>query len=388
MTTRRADPATATFAVVTGGGTAGHVHPALAVGEALVGRGHEAASIRFVGARRGIEARLVPAAGFEVTLLSGRGIQRRLTLQNLGAIVGLAVACGRALVLLARWRPRVTVTVGGYAGVPASLASVLLRVPLVVVNVDAVPGASNRLAGRFAAASAVGFPGTPLPRAVVTGAPVRASVLEADRSPSSRAEVRAEFQIREDRLLLLVAGGSLGAGRINSATLGLAKAWASRGDVTVFHVAGDRNLATVGAEAAALDLGPCPGTDARLDYRCVGYEARLPALLAACDLAVCRAGASTVAELSAIGTPSILVPLPGAPGDHQTKNAESLEHAGAAITLSDGDCTPERLEELVSVLFSGPSRLETMGLAAGSVGHRDAADRVAALAESKARGPR
>ena len=376
-----------TFALVTGGGTAGHVQPALAVAEALVARGHEATTVRFLGSRRGMEGRLVPEAGFEVTLLPGRGIQRRLTLDNLGAACGLAVAGVLASALMIRRRPRVVVTLGGYAGLPGAAAAILLRVPLVVVSYDAVPGASNRLVARYARTCAVAYSGGSLPNQVVTGAPVRSAVLSADRTATGRLAARAALDVASGRLLLAVAGGSLGARRLNEAALGLAKSWASRGDVTIYHVAGERNIAGLEREAAELGLGPQHAPEGGLDYRLVGYEKQMPALLAASDLVVCRAGASTVAELAAIGTPSVLVPLPDAPNDHQTRNAEALSRVGAAVLLADRDCTPERLEELVESLLADPAGLESMAASAASVGHRDAADRVAELVETVAEAP-
>jgi len=385
VTTRSRHDSPPTFAILTGGGTAGHVQPALAVGEALVARGHERATIRFVGSRRGIEGRLVTEAGFHVSLLPGRGIQRRLTIENLGAIGGLLVACVLAVAIVVRRRPRVVVTVGGYAGLPGAVAAVILRVPVVVVSYDAAPGASNRLVARFARKCAVAYEGSSLPNQVLTGAPVRQAVLSADRSPPGRDAARATLGVPAGRFLLAVAGGSLGARRLNDAALGLAKSWASRSDVTICHVAGERNLAGLQGEAAGLGLGPQTAPGGGLDYRLVGYEQRMPALLAACDLAVCRAGGMTVAELGAIGTPSVLVPLPGAPNDHQTRNAEALSRVGAATLLPDGDCTAERLEELVEALFGDPGRLASMGSAAAAAGHRDAAEVVAALVESVAK---
>ena len=210
-------------------------------------------------------------------------------------------------------------------------------------------------------------------------------VLSASRTPAGRNSARLALEVPAARFLLVVAGGSLGARRLNDAALGLAKSWASRSDVTIYHVAGERNLAACETEAAALGLEPQTSPEGGLDYRLVGYEAQMPALLAACDLAVCRAGASTVAELAAIGTPSALVPLPGAPGDHQTRNAEALSRLGAALLIPDADCTPERLEELVESLLGDRARLEAMAAAAASAGHRDAADLVAALVESVAK---
>ncbi|MGA3351614.1 MAG: UDP-N-acetylglucosamine--N-acetylmuramyl-(pentapeptide) pyrophosphoryl-undecaprenol N-acetylglucosamine transferase [Acidimicrobiales bacterium] len=377
-----------TFALLTGGGTAGHVQPALAVGEALVARGHERSSIGYVGARRGMEAKLVPEAGFEVTLLPGRGIQRRLTGENLGAVASLILACVLALAIVIRRRPRVVVTVGGYAGLPCALAAIALRVPVVVLSYDAVPGASNRLVARFARKCAVAFEGAGLPNQVVTGAPLRTSVLAVDRSPEGRAAARAVIGVGAGRSLLVIAGGSLGASRLNDAALGLASSWASRGDLSIYHVAGERNLAAVSAEASRLGLVPqgAPGTG--LDYRFVGFEANMPALLAACDIAVSRAGASTVAELAAIGTPSVLVPLPGAPHDHQTRNAEALSVRGAALLLLDADCDATRLAEVVESLLADPERLVAMGSAAAAAGHRDAAEKIAALVESVSEGCR
>jgi len=384
--TRSENDSARTFALLTGGGTAGHVQPALAVGEALVARGHERSSVRFVGSRRGMEGTLVPEAGFEVTLLPGRGIQRRLTLENIGAVGGLLVACALALRILLRRRPCVVVTVGGYAGLPCSAAAIVLRVPLVVVSYDAVPGASNRLVARFARKCAVAFEGTGLPNQVVTGAPLREAVLRAERSPEGRRVAREAIGVPAGRFLLAVAGGSLGARRLNEAALRLAKNWAARDDVTIYHVAGERNLAATSREAAGLGLRPSEQNGTGLDYRVVGYERQMPALLAACDLAICRAGASTVAELAAIGTPSLLVPLPGAPHDHQTRNAEALTRVGAAQIVRDDDCTAEWLSKIVESLTADPGRLSQMAAAAAAAGHRDAAEKVAALVESVSRG--
>jgi undecaprenyldiphospho-muramoylpentapeptide beta-N-acetylglucosaminyltransferase len=372
------DVATPTFAVVAGGGTAGHVLPALAVGRALVERGHPAGSIHYVGSRRGIEARLVPAAGFEVTLLPGRGIQRRLSRANLEAVPGLAAAVARSLGLVARRRPAIVLSVGGYAGLPAALAAVALRIPLIVAESNAVPGASNRLAGRFAAASAVAFEGTSLPRAVVTGNPVRPEVLAVDRSSLGRQAARAELGLPTDRLVVAVFGGSLGALRINESTLHLAGSWAARQDVTVYHIVGTRDWPELSAKAAALALDPAL-------YRPVPYEDRMPTLYAAADLAVCRAGATSVAELTVVGLPAILVPLPGAPGDHQTANARSVAEAGAAVTLADDDCTPIRLAAEIDGLLTDRDRLAEMSRRARQVGRPRAAEEVATLVEEHAR---
>jgi undecaprenyldiphospho-muramoylpentapeptide beta-N-acetylglucosaminyltransferase len=361
--------------VIAGGGTAGHTVPAIAIGRALVATGADPDAVRFVGGRRGSEGRLVPAAGFPITLLPGRGIQRRLTLDNIGAAAGLVSAFVRALVLMGRWRPRAVVSVGGYAGLAAAVAAVVWRRPLVLAEQNVVPSASNRVVARWARACAVSFDGTALPRAEVTGNPVRPEVLAVDRSPAGRASARRELGIPDGRVVIGVSGGSLGARRVNEAVRGLARAWADRGDVAIHHAVGRRDW----PEFTAPELHG-------LHYNAVEYEDRMDLVLAAADLWIGRAGGSTCAELAVCGIPGILVPLPGAPGDHQTANAKAMATAGAAVSVPDAECTVDRLVAEAGALVADTARRETMAAAARAAGHRDAADRVAALVLEHARG--
>lgn len=357
-----------TFAIVAGGGTAGHVTPGVAVARALVARGHEPSSLHFVGARRGVEADVVPAAGFPLTLLPGRGIQRRLTVDNVGAVVGLVGAVVQALRLVRRLRPRVVLATGGFASVPCVVAAVIWRVPIVVAEQNAVPGAANRLAGRFARACAVSFEGTDLPNATVTGNPVRAEILEA-------VDAAAPEPTGHDRSQVLVFGGSLGARRINETVIDLV---AERPPAAhVRHVIGRRDWPAMSDRAHYL------GEVA--DYEAVEYEHDMASTLVRSHVAVCRSGASTVAELAATGTPAVLVPLPGAPGDHQTANARGLESVGAARVVTDTDLSPSTLGALIGELLGDPDGLATMARAARSFARPDAADRVADLVEEHAR---
>ncbi len=371
------DPPTTTFAVVTGGGTAGHVLPALAIADALVAAGHPRDAIHYVGAARGIEARLVPPRGYPMTLLPGRGIQRKLAVANLAAIAGLVRAGGRALRLVGRLRPSVVVAVGGYASVAVGVAAVLRRVPIVVAEQNVVPGAANRLLARFAKASAVSFPGTPLPRAVVTGNPVRADItaLDPDRD---RTAAKGALGVGEGRRLVLVVGGSLGALRINRAVLDALPAWRGRPDLAIRHVVGRRDWDQI-ASAVPDDLGA-------LELRQLPYDDEMPAALAAADLAVCRAGSSTCFELAAAGLPSILVPSPYVTADQQTGNARHLVDAGAAILVRDSDLDGERLVAAVDDLLGDPHRLAAMATAARAWARPDAASAIAALALAHARG--
>jgi UDP-N-acetylglucosamine--N-acetylmuramyl-(pentapeptide) pyrophosphoryl-undecaprenol N-acetylglucosamine transferase len=351
--------------VLAGGGTAGHAVPALAVAEALVRRGVARESVRFVGSTRGLEARLVPEAGFEIILLPGRGIPRRLSVTALRSVLSLGVATARAVGLMLWWRPRAVLAVGGYASLPCAFAAVVLRIPLVVEEQNAVPGATNRLVGRFARAAAVAFPGTALPRAVVTGRPVPRAVEEVDRSLEGRRSARRALGLPEDGFVLGVTGGSLGARRINEAAVELAELWAASEDRCIYHVIGSRDFLSL----------PRPGNPA---YRPVEYESRMPLLLSACDVMVGRSG-GWVAELAVAGVPSVLVPLPNAPGDHQVANGRAMQAAGAAVMVADADCTGSRLAEVLEPLVSSPSRVEEMSAAAHQLAQPGAAERVADL---------
>ena len=366
-----------TFALVTGGGTGGHVYPALAVADALVARGHPASTIRFVGARRGIEVTAVPAAGYVIELFPGRGLQRsirpRAILANLGAVVGLLRAFGGAVRLISRHRPEVVLGVGGYASFPCLLAARLRRIPAVVHEQNAAPGLANRWAVRLGARAAVSLPGTPLERASVTGNPVRAAVLDVRRVPESNPP------------LIAIVGGSLGAGRLNDAALELYDRWRERDDVAIRHVAGPRHY-----EDCSERLGALRRAGDVFSYTLVRYEDDMPHLYERAAILVGRAGAVTCAEVAVTGTPAVLVPLPNAPDDHQTRNAEALVAVGAAVLVRDAELDGARLaHELDALLTPSPdgdlARLDEMSRSARTVGHPDAADRVADMVEEAAR---
>ncbi|HWG72839.1 MAG TPA: UDP-N-acetylglucosamine--N-acetylmuramyl-(pentapeptide) pyrophosphoryl-undecaprenol N-acetylglucosamine transferase [Acidimicrobiales bacterium] len=378
-----------TFAVIAGGGTGGHVIPAIAIARALVDRGHPRDSIHFVGSRRGIEGRLVPAAGFPITVLPGRGLVRGMAPANLAAASGIIVAVIRAVALLGRLRPSVVVSVGGYASVPCTVAASVWRIPLVVAEQNAVPGAANRLAGKVAVAAATSFPGTALPRATLTGNPVRAEVLAVDRRPSGRAAARAELGLPAEGAVIAVVTGSLGSRRVNRAVVELAERWADRPGVAINHVIGERDWAELGARGApqpGLQPVEQPGQPAGLFYRKVRFEERMDLLYASADVAVGRAGATSVAELAVVGLPAVLVPLPGAPGDHQTRNARNMEAAGAAVVVPDRECDAQRLGAELDALLGDPVALVRMGEAARRAAHPGAADAVATLVEKHSRG--
>jgi UDP-N-acetylglucosamine--N-acetylmuramyl-(pentapeptide) pyrophosphoryl-undecaprenol N-acetylglucosamine transferase len=379
------------YALVAGGGTGGHLVPALAVARAL-GEDLGPGAVGMVGARRGLDAELLAGQGIPVTLLPGRGITRRLdarsVLSNLGAVLSLGAAFVGALALVLRYRPAVVVAMGGYASVPTALAAAVVGIPVVLVNVDAVPGAANRVVGRFARAAAVAFEGTALPRAVVTGAPVRSVVVDSARPDSrARAKARDALGIPGDRLVVGAVGGSLGSKTVNEAVIGLAALWVTRTDVALYHVVGNRDWAWAAQAEPKPGSGTGSGTGGGLWYRQVPYEQHMELFYQAADVVVSRAGANTVAELAVIGVPAILVPLPGAPGDHQSANAAVLARVGGAVVVADSQCSAPRLAQEIDALASDPGRLDAMGVAAAGVGRPDAVAAVAALARSHARRP-
>ncbi len=348
------------FAVVTGGGTSGHVLAALAVADAMVARGRDRSTIHYVGTTRGVERRLLPPAGYEYTLLDVVGLQRSLSLRNVAFLPKLVRSTYQAIKLVRRLSPQVVVNVGGYASFPVTAAAVLWRVPVVVVSYDRRPGLVSRLMARRAAACAVAHEGSALPRAQVTGAPVRQEILSIDRR-ADRHHAHAQLGVPDDRFLFAVFGGSLGAKQLNAVTAEAVNRLEDRRDLAVYHIVGDRNLA---------DAAPTRDGSEGIMYRVLGYEDRMPLVYAAADLMMTRAGASTIAELATVGMPALIVPWPGAADDHQVDNARELSDQGAAVLIREADLTAERLVAEITALLADRDKLGAMSAAAAAIGER------------------
>lgn len=357
--------------VITGGGTGGHIFPMQAVAEQLLARGISADELRFVGSRRGQEATLLASSGVALTLLPGRGIRRSFSpsaiIDNLGAGVALVTAMLVALVKVRKWRPSVVVSLGGYASFAVALAAAVWRRPLVLVELDAATGAANRLLGRFATAHCTAFPSEKR-NSTVTGVPLRDAIVAIDRSSAVRTSSRRAYTppIDDGRLVVIVMTGSLGSTTVNRAVSDLAARWADRTDRTLIHVTGQRDFeATRAARPATKGL----------DYRIEAF-ADMTRVWAVADVAVCRAGAMTVAELAALSIASVLVPLPGSPSEHQVKNAQAIASVGGAMIVNDEDCTGATLDEVLGIV-TDVSSLEGMSRAAGTIGRRDGANSIA-----------
>lgn len=360
------------FAVIAGGGTAGHVLPALAIVEGLVERGHRVEEITYMGAERGIETRLVPPTGIEHHFFDVVGLQRgmspRSLVRNIAFVPKLLRARRRALRVMRVDRPRVVVSVGGYASLPAVLAARRLRVPVVVVSYDRTPGRSSRLTSRFAAATATAFPGSDLPRARWTGAPVRRAIRTVDRARDRRG-ARERLGMPVDRFVVAVIGGSLGSRVLNRSVLALVGESSHDRSLAVYHVVGERFVVENRTDGGV----DRDGTDG-VWYRAVGYEDRMADVYGACDVLIGRGGAGTVADVATVGVPAILVPWSGAADDHQRSNVAWLTDENAAILL-DEDLVVARLSEVVRGLRDDPDarrRLEENARALGEPNRRGA----------------
>ena len=345
--------------IVAGGGTGGHVIPALAIAHQL--KSLYNAEVLFIGTARGIETRLVPAAGFRLELIAVGALNRVDWATRLETLLDMPRALVQSARLISEFQPDVIIGVGGYASGPAMLAGGLMNVPMLAFEPNLLPGIANRIVAPMVQAAAVHFAATQryFRNAVVTGVPVRQEFLQV---PARSAD---------DRPTLLVFGGSQGAHAINLAVSesfsGLAHA------VPGIHIilqTGEKDY------GAVRDAASSCGVSAEITR----FIDDMPGMFARADLLVCRSGASTVAEVTAAGKPAIFVPLPTAADDHQRHNADLLAYAGGCRLLPQAELTPDRLVSEVAGLLADRARLARMGDSARKFAHPDAAAGIAAMA--------
>ena len=359
--------------LIAGGGTAGHVIPAVAIGKALYSKGilEKENEVHFVGSKRGVGREIVHEAGFEMSVLPGRGIQRKITFRNVLSILSLFVAFFRASLMILKSKPEIIVVMGGYASLACGLAGKLFNVPLLVAEQNAVPGATNKIIARFAEVSAVSFEDVNLPHSVLTGNPLRHEILNFIES-DSRKEVRRELGV-DDRTMITVFGGSLGAHHLNETVFELSQLWEGKA-ISIYHVLGARDWPEF-SQLEQKSIGD-------VEYKMIEYLSDLTALIGAADLVISRAGATSVSEITALGVPSILVPLPNSPGNHQEKNALFFEKNGSAILLPDNELSYISLSSKISYLLEDESILLEMGKRTRGVAHLTAGDDIVDLISS------
>ncbi|MDQ1634479.1 MAG: UDP-N-acetylglucosamine--N-acetylmuramyl-(pentapeptide) pyrophosphoryl-undecaprenol [Frankiaceae bacterium] len=350
--------------LLAGGGTAGHVEPALAVADALVAA-DASTRVTLLGTASGLETRLVPARGYRLATIPRVPLPRKLTGELLRVPGRLRGAVTEAGQVIDREQVDVVVGFGGYVALPAYLAARRRKVPVVVHEANPLPGLANRIGARLTRAVAVSWPNTKLAHAELTGIPLRPAILTLDRA-GERAAARAEYGLDADRPTLLVFGGSQGARRINQALLAAAAALTGAG-VQVLHATGTASYDEIAAALPA-DL-PAP-------YVVVPYLNQMQRAYAAADLALCRSGAMTCAELAAVGLPAAFVPLPIGNGEQRLNAAPAVE-AGAALLVDDASLTASWVESTLLPVLSDPARLGAMSegalRAAARTGHREAA---------------
>jgi len=352
--------------LIAGGGTGGHVIPALAIARELVSR--YAAEVLFVGTARGMENRLVPQAGFGLMRIKVGALKNVGLLTRLRTLAGLPWAIVQARKIINVFGPDVVVGVGGYASGPAMAAAILGKIPTLAFEPNLVPGFANKIVGHRVTAAAVHFDETQkyFNNARVVGVPVRQEFF------SSQAAGPGQHPPT-----LLVFGGSQGAHAINTAMTGAITEMRRRiPGLRVIHQTGERDYNDVQATYARA------GTSAEVS----AFIDNMPQTFAQADLLLCRSGASTVAEVTAAGKPAIFVPFPQAADDHQRRNAEAIVAGGAAVMIPQAELTPERLATTVMELLGNRDRLKAMSERARALGHADAAGRMARMVAELAGG--
>ena len=358
------------------GGTAGHINPALSVAT-IIRRQHPEIQIRFAGNPDGMEARLVPKAGFEFVPFRSMGIQRKLTpyniYRNVKSVLLLMTAEGRARKVLREFEPDVVMGTGGYVSGPLLLAASHLGIPTLTHEQNAFPGVTTKLLSKHVtkvllAVEAAKKHLDPNGTYEVVGNPVRPEILTADRAASRKA-----LGVKEDQFCLLSFGGSLGAQRVNEAVADVMAWHAPLGSIHHIHATGQYGVELLPRllEERKVEYKNNPNFDIR------EYIDDMPACLAAADLVICRAGASTLSELQAAGRASILIPSPNVAENHQYHNAMVLVEHNAARVLEEKDLTGETVTELVRQLLSDRPLTRTLGENAKKMAVTDAAERIA-----------
>lgn len=346
--------------ILAGGGTGGHVIPALAIAQQL--KKDYGAEVLFIGTSRGMENRLVPAAGFELRLVEVGALNRVSVATRVKTMVALPRAAWQARGMLREFAVDVVIGVGGYASGPGMMAAILQGTPTIAFEPNVVPGFANRAIARWVSQAAVQFEqtGRYFKKFAVTGVPVRPAFFAI-----------AGQRTGDPRPTLLVFGGSQGAHAINEAVVqALPTLREKLPELAIIHQTGERDLAET--QSAYQHAG--------VDAEVSAFIQDMPGYFARADLVLCRSGASTVGEIAASGKPAIFVPFPRAADDHQKVNAQAMEGAGAAVLLEESQLTGPKLAETVDGLFKNPTRLKQMGEAARTLAHPRAAEDIANIA--------
>lgn len=359
--------------ILTGGGTGGHIYPALAIAKGLLAR-DAGTQILYVGIQDGMEARLVPEAGITFMGISGKGLPRKLSLDTIKVLGKSLKALWETKAILRKFHPDLVVGTGGYVSGPVVLTASLFNIPTMLHEQNALPGITNRILARFVRRVMVTFPESishfgALKKLELVGLPVRPEIGKVSREVGVN-----KFGLRSDRLTLLVTGGSRGALTINQAMITVLEQLNRRSDIQVIWATGKVTYSQTIKELEARGMNwQRPG------WRVLEYLKDMPEALACADIYIGRAGAASLAELMVAGIPSVLIPYPYAAENHQEHNAQALVHAGAAHVILDSECDGERLWKEVDSLISQPKLLAAMGTAARTLAQPEALNKIVDL---------
>ena len=361
-------------AIIAGGGTGGHLFPGIAVAEEFMNRSR-ASRVVFVGTERGIEARIIPKEGYPIEYLSAEGVVGKTPLRKLKALYLFLVSIVQSRRIISSVRPDIVIGVGGYASVGMVLTAHFMGIRTIIMEQNSVPGRANRLLGSFANAIAATYQESisyfPREKTFLTGNPVRKKMLMKDA-----VDIMGAFGLGKDRFTVLIFGGSLGARSINKA-MGEALHYLLdlRENIQFLHQTGEKDLKVV-AEGYK-----------RLGFSCtvLPFIDQMADAYAVADLIVCRAGASTLSEITAMGKASVLVPYPYAASNHQESNARKLEDMGAAKVIVDRHLSGEVMAKVIRGFYDSPEQRREMQKASKAFGRTDAAERIVDLAMSLTR---
>lgn len=356
-----------------GGGTAGHINPALSIAAYAKKHDSEAAAL-FIGKRGNMEESLVPRAGFDIEFIDIEGFKRKLTPANLRVIFKTVKAIGDCKKIMRRFRPDVVITTGGYVSGPVMCAAHALHIPAIIHEQNVFPGMTVKMSAKYADVIATSFADTQkhikqAEKCIYTGNPVREDILTTDRKAA-----RAALGL-DERPFILAFGGSLGADRINDAMIGYLK-MRQKDSAQLLFGTGKRNYDAVmqRLKAEGVDVGQDSG------IAITPYIDNMNEAMAAADLIISRAGAISISEITALGKPSILIPSPNVAHNHQETNARLLEQRDAALVITDAELTAQRLADKVDILLDNPTLLYNMGKNARQIGVTNASQKIYELA--------
>lgn len=366
--------------ILSGGGTGGHIYPAVSIAKELK-KQNKNAEILFIGTERGLETSIVPEEGFNLVTIKVRGFERKLSFANVLAVKESFFGLFRVSRIIRDFKPDIVIGTGGYVCGSVLMAAALMNVPTLIHEQNAFPGVTNKMLARFVDIIAVNFPEAKkyFPKSdkvIVTGNPIRGDMLNISKEEGLKA-----FGFSKELPVLFVVGGSRGAKRLNESVLPLAKQCVSGRSFQMLHMTGETQYEDI--------LLKYKNENIEMDtqyLKVVPYLHNMPHAMAACDIVVSRCGASTLSEITAIGKPSILIPYPYATDNHQEYNARALEKNGAAVVILERDLNPGLLYNEVMDMLNKPDRVKLMQAKSKELGRTDAAYVIAKTAAGLVKG--